>query len=174
MSPNVAPQDRYWDSDAFLAFLRDEEGRADECQAVIQGAREGRVRIVTSALTLAEVVMLPGHDKLAEAAGKTIRALFANEWIVLRDVDRFIAQKAQDLVWTYRDLRPKDAIHVATALEAGVACLDTYDKVLLSLSGKVGDPPLVIGRPGDGMQFPLAAASQSPSVRARQTEEHED
>src|SRR4051794_279678 len=102
MSPN-APQDRYWDSAAFLAFLRDEEGRADECQAVIQGAQHGEVRIVTSALTLAEVVVLPGHDRLDETVGKTIRALFANEWLVLRDVDRFIAQKAQDLVWAYRN-----------------------------------------------------------------------
>lgn len=173
MSPNVTPQDRYWDSAAFLAFLRDEEGRADECQAVIQGAQEGKVRVVTSALTLAEVVMLPGHDKLDQAASKTIRDLFANEWLILRDVDRFVAQKAQDLVWTYRDLHPKDAIHVATALEAGVACLDTYDGVLLSLNGKIGDPPLVIGNPGDGMQFQLTAASDSPGLGTHQPEDLE-
>lgn len=39
--------------------------------------------------------MLPGYDKLDKAASKTIRDLFANEWLILRDVDRFIAQKAQ-------------------------------------------------------------------------------
>lgn len=44
-------------------------------------------------------------------------------------------------------MKPKDAIHVATALDAQVDQLDTFDEGLLKKSQAIGNPPLVIGRP---------------------------
>jgi predicted nucleic acid-binding protein len=48
--------------------------------------------------------------------------------------------------WNHK-VKPKDAIHVATALDAGVGQFDTFDGDLIALSGQIGNPPLVIGRP---------------------------
>jgi len=36
---------------------------------------------------------------------------------------------------------------MATAMDANVDQFDTYDGPLIALSGKVGNPPLVIGKP---------------------------
>jgi predicted nucleic acid-binding protein len=51
---------RYWDSNCFLAWLQEEGDRVRGCGMVIDAAERGKVRIVTSALTLAEVLWLRG------------------------------------------------------------------------------------------------------------------
>jgi hypothetical protein len=65
---------------------------------------------------------------------------------VLYDLDRTLGERAREVVWDH-SVRPKDAIHVATALDAKVDQFDTFDGPLISLSGKIGNPPLVIGPP---------------------------
>jgi predicted nucleic acid-binding protein len=52
-------------------------------------------------------------------------------------VTRAIAEDAQDLVWG-NDIRPKDAIHVATALEVRATALETFDEDLLKKFGVRG------------------------------------
>jgi predicted nucleic acid-binding protein len=64
----------------------------------------------------------------------------------LRNVTRLVAESAQDLVWDH-GVKPKDAIHVATALEAKVQALETFDDGLLKKSRKIGVPPLLIRKP---------------------------
>jgi PIN domain len=96
-----------------------------------------------------------------------LRQYFRNPWIVLREVDRYTAEEAQELVWNYESLKPKDAIHVATAVRAGVAYLDTYDEPLIRLNETIGDPPLKIGRPGDLMQLPLEMEPVDPEASDR-------
>jgi predicted nucleic acid-binding protein len=155
MTARGKPLDRYWDSAAFLGLFLDEPGRADDCKSVIKAAQEGRLRIVTSALTLTEVVTLKGYKPLPPEKRQLLRQFFRNPWVILREVDRYTAEEAQDLVWKHVDLKPKDAIHVATAIRAGVQFLDTYDEPLIGLNEQIGDPPLKIGKPGDLMQMPL-------------------
>jgi len=53
---------RYWDSDCFLGWLQAEADKERECQDVLEAAKDGRVRIVTSALTIAEVLMVKGKS----------------------------------------------------------------------------------------------------------------
>jgi predicted nucleic acid-binding protein len=161
------PQDRYWDAAAFLGLFLDEPGRADDCRATIKAAQEGRIRIITSTLTLAEVVTLKGYKPLPPDKRQMLRQFFRNPWIVLREVDRYTAEEAQELVWNYESLKPKDAIHVATAVRAGVAYLDTYDEPLIRLNETIGDPPLKIGRPGDLMQLPLEMEPVDPEASDR-------
>ncbi len=57
------------------------------------------------------------------------------------------------MVWD-RGIKPKDAIHIATALDAhrlmdkGIEQFDIFDKGLIKKSGLVGgDPPLKIDQP---------------------------
>ena len=137
---------RYWDSDCFLAWLQNEAGKASDCAPVVRAAEAGEVTIVTSALTIAEVLYLRHHDPIPSASAETVRRFFEHEWIIVSELDRTLAENARELVWDH-GIKPKDAIHVATALDADVEQLDTFDEPLISKSGTVGDPPLVIGRP---------------------------
>lgn len=150
------PQIRYWDSSAFIAWLLDEAGRVEECRAVIAAAKEGRVVIVTSALTLAEVVKLRHRPPLPREKDRQIRDFFKHEWIVVRELDRTTAEFARELVWDH-GCPPKDSVHLATALRAKADRMDTYDEDdLLKLSGRTGSPPLLIGRPGEMVQMAFA------------------
>lgn len=142
---------RYWDSCAFLGFLKEEPDKIGDCQAGITLAERGELVLVTSALTIAEVLKLKGANPIPTADRDKVRQFFEREFITVYDVDRTVAEKAQDVIWDY-GVAPKDALHVATALSVGrkiqLEQLDTFDNGLIQLSGKVGgDPPLKIGRP---------------------------
>lgn len=148
---------RYWDSCCFIGWLKAEADKVTPCRPVIQAAEGGDLKIVTSALTLAEVLRLKGKDPIPAEDAEKVRGFFKQPYIVLYDVDRTVAESAQGVVWNH-GVRPKDAIHVATALAAqaaGIEQLDTFDEPLISLSGKVGNPPLAIGRPNLPEQLTL-------------------
>lgn len=139
---------RYWDTATFLGWLSEEPDKVPECKPVLDAAAAGNVIIVTSALTIPEVLWLKGHPKIPGLQAQKVEAFFKHQWIVVRELDRFIAEDARALVWN-KNVKPKDAIHLATALSLQVPIdqFDTFDKGLIDLSGLLGDPPLTIGRP---------------------------
>jgi predicted nucleic acid-binding protein len=137
---------RYWDSDCFLAWLQSEAGKADGCREVLEAADEGKILLITSALTLAEVLYLRGGRPIPKARKDAVVDFFKNEYIAVRNVTRHIAEMARELVWDH-GIRPKDAIHVATALEARLAVMNTFDENLLRKSPLVGSPQLIIAKP---------------------------
>ncbi|MGH7949490.1 MAG: PIN domain-containing protein, partial [Candidatus Binataceae bacterium] len=63
------------------------------------------------------------------------------------NLDRSVAEYARQLIWQYPALKPKDSIHVATAIKEKLPVLDSFDDGLLSLDGAIGTPPLPIGKP---------------------------
>lgn len=137
---------RYWDSDCFIGWLAEEEDKVPDCRTVIRAAEAGEVLIVTSSLTIAEVVKLKRATPIPRESAEKVRAFFRRSFIVVRELDRFLAERAQEVVWDY-GVDPKDAVHVATAIATDVVQLDTFDERLIARSGKVGSPPLAIGRP---------------------------
>jgi predicted nucleic acid-binding protein len=148
---------RYWDSAAFLGWLNREDGRANLCAPVIKAAQRGDVRIVTSSLTIAEVLWIRGRAKLPKAMHDEINKFFRHRWILIRELDRTIAERARELVWTNAGVKPQDAVHLATAIAGDVEYdqFDTFDVDLFSLSGKIGDPPLKIGEPNLPPELPF-------------------
>jgi predicted nucleic acid-binding protein len=145
---------RYWDSDAFLGYFQEEPDKFPDCETVIKEAQAGRIEIATSALTVAEVLWLRGQARISADKAAKVELFFEHEWIVIYDLDRTLAERARRLVWDH-NVKPKDAIHVATALDAGVEQLDTFDRDLHAKSGTIGNPPLVIGRPNLPQQLNL-------------------
>ena len=137
---------RYWDSNCFLAWLQNEEDRADKCQNVLDLAERGDIEIVTSALTIAEVLRLRPKDALPSERRSSVEALFNRPSIRTMMLTRPLAEAARDLVWD-NGIDPKDAIHVASALAAKVDVLNTFDGDLIGKSGDVGSPPLTIEEP---------------------------
>ncbi len=137
---------RCWDSAVILAVLLKEDGKWQQCMGVLQAAEKGRVKIVVSSLALAEVLMLRGHDQIPRDRLDTVRAFFRHSWITIRQLDRTIAELAQELVWD-EGIKPKDAVHVATAIHHNVARLDTFDDDLIKKGGNIKGHSLEIGYP---------------------------
>lgn len=146
---------RYWDACCFLGWLKAEEKQADACRGVIQLATKGELVLVTSAITLTEVIKLKRRAHIPKADAKLVRNFFKNDFIRLRSVDREIAELAQDLIWRHKFLHPKDSIHVATAIRHRLKVFDTFDQNLMKLSGKLGNPPIIINEPDIAYQADL-------------------
>jgi predicted nucleic acid-binding protein len=136
----------YWDSDAFLGWLQEEAGKVELCEGTLARATAGEVLIFTSTLTLAEVLWKKSAPPIAKDKADTLRKFFRRSHFRVRNVTRAISEAAQDLVWDH-GIKPKDAIHVATAIDAKTSWLETFDEFLLKKSGKVGATPLMIRKP---------------------------
>tara|TARA_A100001391_G_scaffold124365_1_gene84768 strand:+ start:193 stop:537 length:345 start_codon:yes stop_codon:yes gene_type:complete len=113
---------------------------------------------------MAEVLWLRGKVPVPKDRAEIVKRFFRRSTIRLRNVTRQVAESAQELVWDY-GIKPKDAVHVATALEAGVSVLETFDKQLIGKSESVGKPPLLIRRPLPPKQgsLDLVHKTQNPS-----------
>lgn len=148
-------EDRYWDSSVFLAWLLPEPENADKCKGVISLAEGGDLRIVASTITLTEVVKLKKSPRLKKEQEEIIKLFFDNEFIILRNVDYFVAEYARNLIWAHSHLKPKDSIHLATAHILQLEFLDTFDEDLLKLNGLITNPRISIGHPNVGSQEEL-------------------
>ena len=147
----MASDRRYWDSDAFLGFFNEELDKQAACEAVLAGAENGKIVIVTSALTIAEVIWAKGHKKIEKTKRDLIEQFFRQPYISVQNVTRHIAEAGRSTVWDYR-IHPKDAIHIATALTNSIPTLNTFDRGLLAHDRKIGNPSLIIEEPHEPHQ----------------------
>lgn len=98
--------------------------------------------IVTSALALAEVLALRWQPKIPKDRRETVERFFKNEYIIVRALTRKVSEQARELVWE-NGIAPKDACHVATALEARLDMMHSFDEGLRNKSGQVGGTPIL-------------------------------
>ncbi|MDE0047824.1 MAG: PIN domain-containing protein [Chloroflexota bacterium] len=143
----------YWDSCVYLDFLRGGHPNRAHLRAVLRDWEVGKVTLVTSTLTIAEVLYVPGIQpsvRLDESRRNELMDPFrptGDRKLTLVELTRPIAEAARDLCWS-RGIRPKDAVHVASALAASCAVLHTHDEGLQKKSRQVGgDPILEITQP---------------------------
>lgn len=144
----------YWDSCVFIDLLQQTPGRIDVLRDLVQLAKEGQLKIVTSAFTIAEVVGLSTERPVPHEDVQKIKAFFENDYIFLRQVDRATVELAAD-IGRVSKIRPPDAVHLATAIRAKCRMVHTYDgdepnpgpKKLLHHDGKIGTPALSIKVP---------------------------
>lgn len=151
---------RYWDSSCFLGWLKNEVDKVDECRGVIHGCESGQLKIVTSTFTLVEVLYLKNKQKIPKEEARLIRDFFEHRYIITIEVDRRIAEKAQEIFWDY-EIKPKDSIHAASALLSGSKILETFDPDFLVLDGKIGNPPIQIKRPHFPYQLEISEKKDS-------------
>ncbi|MCY3665898.1 MAG: PIN domain-containing protein [Gemmatimonadetes bacterium] len=149
----------YCDANIFIGWFNNEEDKVEACRGLVDASEQGEVRIITSALTLTEVIKIKGQQPLPQSKEETIKDFFEQEFIGIVNVDRRTAEFARDLIWRYPHLNPKDSIHVATALlTEGIDVLHTFDDDLLRLDGQLEDPPLRISTPDIPDQLPIPFA----------------
>jgi hypothetical protein len=66
----------YWDSDCFLGWLQEEPGKVELCQGTLDRADAGEAVIVTSALTIAEVLWLRSGPPIPKQRADLVRRFF--------------------------------------------------------------------------------------------------
>lgn len=144
MNRLITPKIYYWDSSVFCAFFTPEQmpARADNVAQLLEDAEDGNVIIVTSFLTLTEVIKVDGEKPFNIAEQKKITQFFKKDYFEWVNFDRGIAEAARELIWTNDGLKSKDAVHIASAVEAmalGVKldAVHAYDGAFAKLSGKI-------------------------------------
>lgn len=157
----------YWDADCFLGFLKNEQDKITVCQGTTAHAEKGDLIIVTSAITLIEVVKLDNQLRLEAKAEKTIKDFFNNPYIYIHNVDREVGMMARDLIWKHA-LTQRDAIHVATALKLSLNKMHTFDAKLHGISDKHGNPKLKICKPDIEYQMHFGDLPQSNGEEKKQ------
>jgi predicted nucleic acid-binding protein len=124
----------YWDANVFLALINNDKTQPemDKCKAVWDTACKERLILMTSTLTNAEVIYIKGGVKLDPSKRERVTNFFRQAFIVQRPVTRRISELARDIVWD-KPIKPKDAVHIATAVFYKVGIFHTFDDALLKI-----------------------------------------
>ncbi|MBX0329124.1 type II toxin-antitoxin system VapC family toxin [Oscillochloris sp. ZM17-4] len=158
----IRPDFIYWDTSVFLAYLQKEPVRVDMIEAWFAQIRHnaGRVKIVTSTLTIAEVVftaeertrgrLMPDTESRIDTlwADRTLIELVEPHEGIMRQ-SRALRRAALDQGWT--GFRAADAIHLASAQYVQASEVHTYDDKWPRYTVLIGRP---IGEPA-GVQLRL-------------------
>ena len=151
----------YWDACSWIAVINEEravpqkdgtlENRFSPCESVLNQAKQGEFDIVVSAFTLAEVC----QNRVAKTTQKNILPAFLDHsFILVIPVDKDIGLKAQTLqISGIGNLKPQDAVHIASAQRANAKEFHTFDSDLLKLDGIISDDNgnlIKICKPGEG------------------------
>ena len=141
----MPPQRRLWDSCIVVGYLAGYEQLKPDCPKIIEQAGSGQIEIVVSAIATVEVAYLDGYsDGDAEAR---IREFFGRNYVVTIGLDARVAMITRGLIRKYRNLKPPDAAHLATAMQWQIPIIETTDPDLLGLDKAEGTPPIVIRKP---------------------------
>jgi predicted nucleic acid-binding protein len=135
-----------WDSCAWIAYIQREkildpkrqavvEDRGAMCRRVLEAAEKGSIEIIVSALCLVEVL---ARNRTSDIDDQRVRDFFDNDYILLVNVDKQIADFARRLMLAgHAGLKPPDVAHLATACIANVDEFHTFDDRLLALDGQI-------------------------------------
>ena len=142
------PDPIYWDSCTYLDFLRGGHTNQKHMRGVLADWAAGKVTLVTATLTITEVLYVRCVQPAAwldPSRRSDLLSLFSpsgDRKLTLVELTRPIAEAARDLCWNH-GIRPKDAVHVASAVAARCAVLHTHDEDLQKRNRQVGGNPIL-------------------------------
>jgi predicted nucleic acid-binding protein len=110
----------------FIYFVERNQTYLDRIRAVFTLVTSEKVQVITSAITLTEVLVLPFQTGSTTYVSGYRDMLLNSKNISTVPVSAVIAEKAAELRATYR-LRTPDALHVATAIISGCDAFLTND-----------------------------------------------
>lgn len=114
------------DSVPVISFIAREEPYVELLRALFAAISQGRIRAVTSTVTLIEVLVRPLREQNAELAAQYQDILMHSENLTMYPLSPEIAHEAANLRATL-NLRTPDAIQVATARVSGADTFITND-----------------------------------------------
>ncbi|MDO8460660.1 MAG: type II toxin-antitoxin system VapC family toxin [Nanoarchaeota archaeon] len=116
----------YLDSNLFLNSLLYEDEKANTCKKTILKIINKEIYGITSVLTWDEIVYVIGKNLGREIAIKEGEQFLRFPNLKFIDVNKEVILEAQKLIKIYK-LKPRDAIHIATALSQNCTEIITDD-----------------------------------------------
>jgi predicted nucleic acid-binding protein len=121
------------DTMLFVYHFESNEQFGEPAGALLAAAERGQCRLVTSVLSLLEVLVIPKRHAMDELC-RRYREMFSSfPNLSVRPVDDQVAEIAADLRAAY-GIRTPDAIHLATALQAKAVGFVSEDRRLRRIS----------------------------------------
>jgi predicted nucleic acid-binding protein len=113
----------YVDANAVISFI---EGGNDGLAFLLESSASDLLRMYTSELTLAEVLVMPLRNSQAELISLYEQFLTSDDVLEVVPVERTILRQSAENRATFGNKGP-DAIHVATAVAAGCTVFISSD-----------------------------------------------
>jgi len=138
-------------------------------------ADQGDVVLIVSSFTPVEVLKLKNQKPITKAEQNKIREFFEKDYFRFVDLTRRVGESAQTLIWDYPGLWPKDAVHLASAIQferisgLHLDAIHSYDEHFLKLHGKLPTKaPIEKPLPPQGvMRKLLAQVEKRPKPKKR-------
>lgn len=122
----------YLDACVFLAWLKDEPDRRESVAALFEKGSNGELCIATSTFTLVEVLNLKGYNSpIPKGDRDAVEGLLGREWVQTFSLIDRVGKIAREVVWEH-GVKPKDSIHVATAIAYRIPLMYSYDNPLIN------------------------------------------
>ncbi len=122
------------DTVAFIYWIEESEDYVDALAPVFGAADAGQIELVSSVLTLLEVLVLPLRVGNQALAGHYESLLTHSRQLRLVEIDRAQLHGAAQLRALHR-IRTPDALQLAAALSAGCTAFVTNDRRLPQMPG---------------------------------------
>jgi predicted nucleic acid-binding protein len=141
----------------FISLLTGKDPkRVEVIRRLIEQEKKGFIQIVTSTFTIAEIRPLESDKTANPDHFQTALELMESERLEIRAVTPHIGREAQKIGMKFPALSPADCTHIATAVDARVIYLFTFDGIgtkrrkpdmMIAHTDQIGDPPLKIREP---------------------------
>jgi predicted nucleic acid-binding protein len=122
------------DTSLFIYFMQEDPRFLPEIEPLFREADEGRRELVTSALTLLEVMVVPFRVGNLALAERYEQLLTRSRGILLIDLSRDQLRAAAQLRAT-AGMKTPDVLRVAAALAAGCKAFVTNDRRIPAIAG---------------------------------------
>ena len=122
------------DTSPLIYYIEEHPAFLPKVKPFFEAAVRGDFRIVTSFITLVEVLVHPLREGRPELAEEYRNVLLQSAEITAIPLDQGIAEEAANLRARY-NLRTPDAIQVATAIRSGASWFLTNDADLAAVPG---------------------------------------
>jgi predicted nucleic acid-binding protein len=135
LSDDLGPGRAALDTALFIYYIEENPAYLPLVAPLFEDAAAGRRELVTSGLTLLEVLVVPFRAGLAELAERYEAYLTRSRGLRLVELDRPLLRTAARLRALHPALRTPDALQLAAALSAGCSSFVTNDRDLPALPG---------------------------------------
>lgn len=132
---DLGPGPTALDTALFVYYIEENEAFLPLVASIFEDVAAGRREVVTSSLTLLEVLVVPFRSGNLALAERYETYLSRSRGVRLVDIGRAELRMAAQLRALHPSVRTPDALQLATALSAGCRSFVTNDRVLPSVAG---------------------------------------
>ncbi len=119
----------FFDTSAFIYFIEEKEPYFKSLKILFEANKTGDFQIVTSPLTLTEVLVLPLRQKKGHLVNEHKDIITNSPFVFLQSIDVGTAVVAAKIRATY-NLQTPDALQIACAITSGATFFLTNDRQL--------------------------------------------